>query len=68
MIINPTLTSVQIDAKIEEVELKLEEMAEIGDKITSSGAMVEYNNRYSHYKNQLEQLYSMKTQKTMRGE
>jgi len=68
MIINPTLSVTEIDIKITEVETTLQEMAEVGDKITSSGATVEYNNRYNHYKSQLEQLYSMKTQKTMRGE
>ncbi len=68
MIINPNLTKAQIEAKVATIETTLDDMAQVGDKITSSGAMVEYNNRYNHYKNQLEQLYSMLTQKINRGE
>ncbi len=68
MLINPTLTRTQIEAKIAILETKVDEMAEVGDSISSAGAQVDYNNRYNHYKNQLEQLYSMLTNAIARGE
>jgi len=68
MIIHPHLTKAEIEIKISAIEVKLDDMAEVGDEILSAGATVKYNNRYNHYKRQLEQLYSMLTQKINRGE
>jgi len=68
MLIDPTLSLTEIEAEIVIIKSKLSDRAEMGDMILSGGAEVEYNNAYNYYKEQLEQLYSMKTQKKNRGE
>ena len=68
MTIDPTLTKSEIETKIAEIETKLDNVAEVGDSIRSAGTAVEYNNRYNHFKRQLEQLYAMKSNLVRRGE
>lgn len=68
MIVDPTLTKSEIKAKIITVSAQMEESANVGDSITSASARVDYNNRYNNFKNQLEQLYSMKANLVARRE
>lgn len=68
MIIDPTLTKSEIETEISTVKTKLDDIAEVGDSITSASARVDYNNRYNHYRRKLESLYSMKANLVTRGE
>lgn len=68
MIIDPALSKIEIQTKINTINTKLDALAETGDTIMSAGAKVEYNNRYNHFRKQLETLYSMKTTLISRGE
>lgn len=68
MIVDPSLTPSEVKAEIEIQKQLMNDNAQVGDKISSSGASVEYANRYNNAKNQLEQLYAMKASYIRRGE
>lgn len=68
MITRPTLTKSQIIAKLDEYETMLDEIAMAGDKVSSQGAIVEYNQRYNHYKNKISELNKMLAYYEGRGE
>ena len=67
MLIDPNLTLTEIKEKIAVLEPKVDEVADVGDEFSSMGTTVKNNNRYNHYKAQLQQLYSMKSSKIRRG-
>lgn len=68
MLIRPNLTKDQIEAKIVELEEKLESSMLSGDEISSMGATVKYNHKSNYYKQQLEELHAMLANKIVRGE
>lgn len=68
MIVNQELTTSQIRTQIAELQIKLDQVADAGDKISSMGATVEYNKRYNHIRQQIEELNSMLSLKKRRGE
>ena len=68
MIVNQELTISEIRTKLVELQTKLDKVADVGDKISSMGATVEYNKRYNHIKQQIQELNDMLSLKKRRGE